>query len=270
MESLRVRLVNLGRVSFFAERTHFRVGLVGRVGVAVLTVAGLAGGQETGVGLAGLEAWEAPTTGWRVVGDVALDAATPTRLVETRGPGAAVLWNGPDGRADGPKGKAVNLVSRERFGDVEAHVEFLVPKGSNSGVKFEGLYEVQIADTAGRDGPPSASDCGGIYPRAEMLPVYHHIDDGTPPRSNAALPAGRWQSLDVTFRAPRFDASGKKVADARFEKVLLNGRLIHADRAVASPTGHYWRQREFPTGPLLLQGDHGPVAFRNVRVRRLP
>jgi hypothetical protein len=142
----------------------------------------------------------------------------------------------------------------------------MVPNKSDSGVKFEGLYEVQIADSWGV-AEPKASDCGGIYPRAELKPTYHYLDKGFPPLSNATRPPGEWQMLDVIFQAPRFDADGEKTASARFVKVILNGQVIHKDLEVPTPTGHAWHDKEMPTGPILLQGDHGPVAFRNVRVR---
>jgi Domain of Unknown Function (DUF1080) len=206
------------------------------------------------------DAWRPPTGAWAVVGDVRLDPENPRRLVAE--PGAGVIYNGPTGRAN-------NLVTKETFDDIEAHVEFLIPKGSNSGVKFAGVYEVQILDSWGKEAL-TGSDCGGIYPRAESRPRYHYLDEGHPPRVNAARPAGQWQTLDVTFRAPRFDADGTKVADARFVKVVLNGQVIHEDVGAATPTGSAWVKKETPTGPLLLQADHGPVAFRNVRVRRLP
>src|SRR5262249_46466054 len=138
----------------------------------------------------------------------------------------------------------------------------------NSGIKLEGLYEIQMADSWGVE-RPTASDCGGIYPRAELLPRYHHIDKGYPPRTNASRPPREWQTLDVPFRAPPSDSEGKKVAGARFEKGTLNGGGLHEDVELASPTGHAWRLKERPTGPILLQADHGPVAFRNVRARPL-
>ncbi len=175
-------------------------------------------------------------------------------------PGTGVLFNGASG-------KTSNLVTRDDFGDVEARFEFLIPKGSNSGVKFQSVYEIQISDSSGV-AKPTASQCGGIYPRAEMLPRYHHIDEGTPPLVNAARPAGEWQTLDVTFRAPRFGSDGKKIQSACFEKVVLNGQVIHENAEVKTPTGHVWRLPEKPAGPILLQGDHGPVAFRNIRVAR--
>jgi hypothetical protein len=208
----------------------------------------------------GLTAWARPTGAWFVAGDVALDPHNPKLLTAT--PGTGVLVNGRSGRTR-------NLISKQAFGDLEAHVEFLIPKRSNSGVKFEGLYEIQIFDSYGV-AKPTAADCGGIYPRAELLPSYHHIDEGVPPRTNAARPPGQWQTLDVIFQAPRFGPDGKKTANARFVKVTLNGQVIHENVEQKTPTGHAWRDPEIPRGPLLLQADHGPVAFRNVRVRPYP
>ena len=204
-----------------------------------------------------LRAWQRPTGEWLVAGGVKVDPKNGRRLVAE--PGRGVIVNGR-------KGWTNDLLSKQAFGDIEAHVEFMIPKRSNSGVKFEGLYEIQIYDSYGVK-RPTADDCGGIYPRAEMEPTYHHIDKGTPPRVNAARPAGEWQTLDVIFQAPRFDDKGKKTADARFIKVVLNGKVIHDNVKVKTPTGHAWHNKEIPTGPLLLQADHGPVAFRHVRVR---
>jgi hypothetical protein len=210
------------------------------------------------IGARGLDAWRTPTGNWLVAGDARPDPERPTRLVVV--PGHGVLVNGRTGRT-------TNLVSRQDFGDLQAHFEFLIPKGSNSGIKFETLYEIQIADSFGI-AQPKASHNGGIYPRAEVLPRYRYLDEGIPPRVNASRPAGQWQTLDVIFRAPRFDATGKKVENARFEKVVLNGQVIHQDVEVKTPTGHSWRLKETARGPILLQADHGPVAFRKIRVRR--
>ena len=135
-------------------------------------------------------------------------------------------------------------------------------------MKLQGLYEVQIVDSHGAK-RLTGSECGGIYPRAELLPRYHHLDDGHAPKVNAAKPAGEWQSLDLVFKAPRFDASGKKVADARLVKVVLNGKVVQENQELQAPTGHAWRLPEVRRGPLMLQADHGPVAFRNIRVRAL-
>jgi Domain of Unknown Function (DUF1080) len=224
-----------------------------------LTAAGPvhAEGDEGWTDLSALDGWKQPTGKWQVVGNVVLDPKNPRMLLPKQG--AGVLWNGPSG-------KTANLVTKQKFGDIEVHLEFMIPRRSNSGVKFEGLYEIQIYDSHGVK-KPTASDCGGIYPRAELEPRYHHIDDGIPPRVNAARPAGEWQTLDVIFLAPRFDAGGKKIANARFVKVVLNSQAVHEDVEVKTPTGHAWKDKEIPVGPLLLQADHGPVAFRGIKVR---
>jgi len=71
------------------------------------------------------------------------------------------------------------------------------------------------------------------------------------------------------FRAPRFDGSGKKVANARFEKVTHNGVVIHEGYEYQGPSRGSWNPEDIAQGPIRLQGDHGPVAFRNVRIRPL-
>jgi hypothetical protein len=206
-----------------------------------------------------LSVWKGSTAGWEFAEEVALDPDNAKRLFP--GGKGTILVNGR--RGHGP-----DLVTREVFGDVDVHVEFLVPQRSNSGVKLMGLYEIQIYDSWGVK-TPTASDCGGIYPRAELLPTYHHIDKGVPPKVNAAKKPGEWQTLDIGFQTPRFDKAGKKTANARFVKVVLNGEVVHEDVETPWPTGHAWHNAESTKGPLLLQGDHGPVAFRNVRVRPL-
>ena len=239
----------------------FRMMLALAAPIAIVLPA-LAGDADGWISLTGehpLDAWRQPTAAWYEAGDARLDPKDPKKLAPVEGRG--VIVNGKSGRTR-------NLVTRTSFGDMEAHLEFLVPKGSNSGVKFQGLYEIQILDSYGI-ARPTANHCGGVYPRAELLPKYHYLDDGVPPRLNAAKPSGEWQTLDVVFHAPRFDPTGKKTADARLVKVILNGRVIHEDVALKTPTGHAWHDQEVAKGPLLLQADHGPVAFRNIRVRPL-
>jgi hypothetical protein len=215
-------------------------------------------GQEWTVLSDGLDAWQGPTGAWTVAGDAHLDPNHERQLVAEPGQGALV----------NAKSKTNDLVSKQKWGDVELELEFMIPTRSNSGVKLQGLYEIQIVDSA-KVKKATAHHCGGIYPRAELRPRYHHIDDGIAPRSNAAKPPGQWQSLRIVFRAPRFDDQGEKTANARFDQVVLNGTVIHKDVELLYPTGHAWHRQEKPVGPLLLQADHGPVAFRNVRVRPL-
>jgi hypothetical protein len=214
-------------------------------------------GADDGQELVGedLSAWRGDTGTWLVAGSAASDPADP-RLLAT-GAGGGVLVNGPDG-------KTSDLLSRLEHADVALHVEFMVPKGSNSGVYLQGRYEVQVFDSWGVE-EPSYSDCGGIYQR------WHDGEgfEGHPPRTNASRPPGEWQTFDIVFRAPRFDAAGAKTANARFVSVEHNGVLVHEDVEVTGPTRAATYEDEKPRGPLMLQGDHGPVAFRNVVVRAL-
>ncbi|MEW4571401.1 DUF1080 domain-containing protein [Tautonia sp. JC769] len=207
----------------------------------------------------GLDAFRAPFGDWQIVGSAAINEDDPKHLRAE--PGSGVLINDPPGRTR-------NLETVREFGDVEIEIEYMMAEDSNAGVKFQGLYEIQMYDSYGKE--IDARGNGGVYPRAELLPRYRHIDEGFPPKVNASRPAGEWQVLRATFRAPRFDDSGKKTAHALLERAELNGQVIHEQLEIPYPTGHAWRTKaEKPLGPILLQGDHGPVAFRAVRIRPL-
>jgi len=199
-----------------------------------------------------LSNWTGNTGEWMAVGQARMDPADPQKLATT--PGTGVLVNGPTGRT-------CNLFGATH-GDVEAHVEFMVPKGSNSGVYFQGRYEIQILDSWGVE-HAKYGDCGGIYQRWENGKGF----EGHAPRVNASRKPGEWQSFDVIFRAPRFDAAGKKTADAKFVKVAHNGVVVHENVELTGPTRAAAFNDEKPTGPLMLQGDHGPVAYRNLWLR---
>jgi hypothetical protein len=201
--------------------------------------------------------WQSQLIGWQLAGDALLPEENGLGLLSK--PGRCVILSA--------HGNGTDLLSKRRFQDVEVSLEFIIGRNSNSGVKLNGLYEIQIRDTS--DAVELTGDvCGGVYPRAEQEPSYHHLDKGVPPRVNAAKPAGQWQSLVIRFRSPRFDASGVRISKAEFVSVLLNGQLIHKHVRLDYPTGAAWRlESEVSRGPLLLQGDHGAVAFRDLRVR---
>lgn len=167
---------------------------------------------------------------------------------------------------NGDTGRLPNLITKEQFGDCEVHVEFLIAKGSNAGIKFHEVYEIQILDSYGKKEPLSGSDNGGIYPRAD-LEKGGYLDKGVPPKVNASKPPGEWQMLEATWKAPRFDDKGAKVANAVMVKATLNGQVIHENAEVKTPTGGNWGKKETPTGAFMLQTDHGPTAFRNVKIR---
>ena len=144
----------------------------------------------------------------------------------------------------------------DKLADMHLHLEFNIPpgeggkrpkSGGNSGLYIMDRYEIQILDSYG--GPPRASGCGAVYRRIA-------------PKVNASLPAGQWQTFDITFHPPRFDASGKKVKAARVT-LLHNGVKVHDDVEIV-PTGQASNKVEIPQDRLQIQ-DHGcPVKFRNI------
>ena len=204
-----------------------------------------------------LSAWRGDTGQWQIVGDT-FAASENEKLLSSK-PGTGVILNGPTG-------KTSNLFSKAEFGDAKAHIEFMIPKGSNSGIYFMGRYEIQVYDSYGvqKDEYPGI-ECGGIYQRWDESRDPKGYE-GHSPRVNASRPPGQWQTFDVVFRAPRFDAAGRKVANARFERVVHNGVVIHEDVDLTGPTRAGVYNDEKSAGPLMLQGDHGPVAYRNIRI----
>jgi hypothetical protein len=188
-----------------------------------------------------------------VVGFASLDEKEPRQLV------ARVLKPGQDGgpRAteminDLKKGEhGTDIYTEEKFGDCRVELELMIPKGSNSGIYLMGEYEVQVLDSYGKDkvGP---GDMGGIYNTAA-------------PKKNACKKPGEWQKFVIDFQAPRF-TDGKKTDNAKFLKVTLNDEVIHENVEAPKPTGSELSSKEVETGPLMIQGDHGPVAVRNLKI----
>jgi hypothetical protein len=199
-------------------------------------------------------------SGWRsigrgsnewTVGTAALDPDAPAKLM-VAGPGDELI----------DTNRTVNLSSEAVFGDCVVEVEFMVGKStpgndvdSNSGVKMMNIYEIQIFDNYGK-AKLSKIDCGAVY--SETAPLV-----------NACKKPGEWQDLVIDFRAPRFDAAGTKTANAKFVKVTLNGQVVQDNVEIAHGTNVSRHAKEHPTGPIYLQGDHGAVAFRNIKVTPL-
>lgn len=202
-----------------------------------------------------LSAWR-ETGEWIVAKAVSLDPSDAQKFAITAGEGLIV---------NGAKGRTVDLISRDDFEDVEVHVEFCIPKKSNSGIYLMGRYEVQIYDSFGveKDKYPGI-ECGGIYPRWTR---ERREFEGHSPRVNASKPPGEWQTFEVTFRAPRFGPDGKKTANAKFVKVVHNGQVVQEEVEVTGPTRGAVFENESRAGPFMLQGNHGPVAYRNVRLK---
>jgi hypothetical protein len=169
----------------------------------------------------------------------------PTRLHTRPGAGDRIV-NGKDG-------KAVNLVSDATFGSFQLYLEFMLAKGSNSGVYLHGLYEIQIFDSYGFIGPLTPGDCGGVYEQDG--------GGGSAPLRNACKPPGEWQSLRIWFQA---GSDGKR---PRVLRVLLNDTLVQENVELPGPTVSHMKIAEGSRGPIMLQGDHGPVAYRNIYVK---
>lgn len=143
-----------------------------------------------------------------------------------------------------------SLISEAQFGDGRLHAEFRtlgVP--TNSGIYLQARYEVDLNETYGRtEGTP----CGSL---GNCSPVK--------PTLRASRAPGEWQTLEVAFRAPRFDADGRKVEAAR-ATVVLNGVTLYADQELDAPKGAAGRLGEAPIGPILLQEHGAPLQFRNL------
>ena len=151
------------------------------------------------------------------------------------------------------------IISKQAFMDQRVHVEFRTPfmpeareqARGNSGVYLQGRYEVQILDSYGLEG--AWNECGGLYKIAA-------------PKVNMAAPPLQWQSYDIEFYAPLFDAAGKQIKEAAIT-VRHNGVLIHEQQAFPAPTTASIGGDIRKPGGLYLQ-DHGnPVWFRNVWVQ---
>ncbi len=179
----------------------------------------------------------------------------------------------------GEDGRGSDIMTEQTFGDYELHIEFAVPKGSNSGVYNRGLFEIQVFDSFGK---PKLGwhDCGALYERAF-------------PRDNFAKPPGVWQSYDITLKGKKISLlwNGQSVYDDHdirygetdrdaFERLNQenaskpealrvklrdeNGRYVGYFGEGGTRSGLDGPDRP---GPILLQGDHGPVAYRNIMIR---
>jgi hypothetical protein len=150
--------------------------------------------------------------------------------------------------------RSVDIYTAAKFGDCQIELEVMVPEHANSGIYLMGNYEIQVLDSFGKK-KVDAGDMGAVY-------------DKTPPSVNASKAPGQWQRYVIDFRAPKFDAAGNKTANARLVKCTLNGRVIHENVEIKGCTGGAM-SKEAPTGPLMFQGDHGPIAYRNIKIKPL-
>ena len=189
-------------------------------------------------------------TGWKFKGDekkskwqvgtATLDEADPKKMVLKEGGNEMVNVSG-----------GVDIYTDAKFGDAVIEVEVMVPKGSNSGSYLMGEYDIQVVARFGREkiGP---GDMGGIY-------------GASAPKVNASKKPGEWQKFVIDLQAPKFEGD-KKIANAVVLKVVLNDQVIHENVELKGPTPSGVTGREAAAGPLMFQGDHGPVAYRNIKI----
>lgn len=196
---------------------------------------------------------------WKIVGDVRAHINQNSVLTAT--PGTGVLVNLPDFSNPGQ-----NLLSNIQHADVDLELDYMMALGSNSGIYMQGRYEVQLFDSWGKINPTSA-DNGGIYERwNEGKPEGQKGYEGHAPRQNASRAPGLWQHLKISFQAPKFSPAGTKIENAKMLRVELNGVPIQENVELSGPTRSGIDNNEVAKAPLMLQGDHGPVAFRNIRI----
>lgn len=174
---------------------------------------------------------------------------------------AANKWKVQDGEIVAGEG---SLVTKEEFGDIQLHVEWMAPADwqgpwdnrGNNGVMLMGLYEIQIFDSYHEK----------LYPDGQAAAVYAQ----TPPLVNVCRPPGEWQTYDIVFTAPRYDGE-RLIAPPRIT-MHHNGVLVHLNQEIYGETGHKVlprHRRKISSGPLLLAGHHCPVRFRNIWLRKL-
>ena len=144
-------------------------------------------------------------------------------------------WKAEGGVLVSPKSGS-NLISDQTFTDFKLHIEFRYPKGSNSGVYLRGRYEIQIEDSKGLE--PSRDLLGAVY-------------GFLPPTEMMAKGPGEWQSYDVTLVG-------------RLVTLAVNGKTVICNQEIPGITGGAIDSKEGEAGPLQIQGDHGPIEFRNI------
>jgi hypothetical protein len=145
------------------------------------------------------------------------------------------------------------IITHQKFRDCHLHVEFrTIGSPSKSAVFLQTRYEVNINETYG-------------HTQGNMTGGMDNTTSGGAPRARAALPPLAWQTFDIDFRAPRFDASGKKTESARIT-VRLNGVELYHDQQLDPPHGAAGRLGEADTGPIMLQDHLTPLQYRNIWV----
>ena len=149
--------------------------------------------------------------------------------------GSKNQWKAVNGVLTSPQ-SGENIITDGKYEDFKLHIEFRYPSGSNSGVYLRGRYEVQVEDNYGME--PSSTLFSGVY-------------GFLTPNTMAAKKPGEWQSFDITLVG-------------RLVTVVANGKPVIIEQNIPGITGGALDSREAEPGPIMLQGDHGPIEYRNI------
>ncbi|MFS4416123.1 DUF1080 domain-containing protein [Maribacter sp. 2307ULW6-5] len=209
-----------------------------------------------------------PATNGRVPADaiVLFDGSGLENWVSSKDTTVAADWHLNDDGSMTVKDKAGNIQTRQKFGDVQLHIEWKSPaevqrdgqNRGNSGVFLNGLYEVQVLDN--NDNP--------TYVNGQVGSIYkQHV-----PLAMASVPSGEWNTYDIIYHAPEFNEEGGKIKSGTMT-VLHNGVLIHDHVEIKGTTPYIGWPKNPPhgKGPLMLQDhqDNSRVSYRNIWVREL-
>lgn len=239
--------------SCYSKTKRLRAGII-----FIMIVSAIQSRAQVNMLLKDLSGFQSPSSNWHIAGEVSADLSTANKLFTVSGTG--ILVNLPE------QGVQAQDILFFPHGDLDMELDYMMAKGSNSGIYLQGRYEIQLLDSW-TSLTTKAGDNGGIYERwNDSKPDGQKGYDGHAPRQNATRAPGVWQHMKISFQAPRFNESGQKTENARILRVELNGVVIHEDVELSGPTRGPLANDEVAIGPLRLQGDHGPVAFRNIRL----
>ncbi|MCF0063884.1 DUF1080 domain-containing protein [Dyadobacter chenwenxiniae] len=206
-----------------------------------------------------LSAFTTKSDNWKIVGNASADISKENVLITTPGKGVLACTH-----EKGKYGNQYELISNFKHGDLDIELDFMLTKGSNSGIYLQGNYEVQLFDSWGKKSA-KYNDNGGIYERwNDSKPEGEKGYEGYAPRFNVAKAPGLWQNIKISYQAPRFDANGKKTSNAVFLSIVLNGVTIHENVEVSGPTRGSLTGEDVAMGPIRIQGDHGSLAIKNI------
>ena len=188
-----------------------------------------------------------------------------TDLSKWTGPGGQAKWKVEGGYMEVAP-KAGSIQTRDKFADFQLHLEFATPAKvdgnsqgrGNSGVLFNGIYEVQVLDSYNNPTYPDGL-AGGLYGQS-------------PPLVNASKPPGEWQSYDIVFESPRWD-EGKQLVKKANVTVILNGVILHHKKEYQGDTPHQangsYNHPHAPEVFIELQDHNNPMRFRNIWLRKI-